>query len=303
MHTPLSEEIFSHPLTYERLDTYTRRLAEAYPFLRVSTLAYSLCGKRIPYLMVGEGHRTILYVGAHHSMEWLTSCVLLAFCNELCRALSAPEPNQSNLRGRFRFVIIPELNPDGVELVLRGVQEGHVLAGRQIRMNRESPDFSHWQANARGVDLNHNYSVGFYEYQKIQAKLGITSGAPSLYAGEYPESEPEVAALAGLVRLLRPAMILTLHTQGEEIYFDSPHATPSMHKMAEAFAHHTGYCLETATGTAAYGGLTEWAVRCGIPCFTFECGKGKNPLPQKDGPTIYETMRSALFAAPELSLL
>ena len=112
-----------------------------------------------------------------------------------------------------------------------------------------------------------------------------------------------MAGLAGLVRLLRPDIILTLHTQGEEIYYDSPHATPSMHKMAELLAEKTGYALGEAKGTAAYGGLTEWAVRCGIPSFTFECGHGKNPLPQKDAPAIYKVMREAFYLAPQLVFL
>ena len=40
---------------------------------------------------------------------------------------------------------------------------------RGLKYNQQSDDFSHWQANARGVDLNHNYDSGFYEYKKIES--------------------------------------------------------------------------------------------------------------------------------------
>jgi len=289
----------SLPLTYETLHATLAELQDAYPRLRVATLAYSICGRRIPYLMMGEGEKTVLYVAAHHAMEWLTGNLLLAFAYRLLSGETEGDQKCKSLLRRFRFVLIPQLNPDGVSLALEGANPSHPLYHRQVSMNG-GEDFSHWQANARGVDLNHNYSVGFHEYRKLQTEKGILSGAPTLYAGEYPESEPESAALAGLIRILHPAIILTLHTQGEEIYYDATRATPQMHKMAKHLSRLTGYALGIAEGTAAYGGLTEWAVGCGIPSFTLECGKGQNPLPLSQAPDIYESLKEALFTAPTL---
>jgi len=326
------DDLFSQPLTYKRLDELCGQLFSACPRLGVSTLAYSVCGRRIPYLHIGEGRRCVLYVAGHHASEWICGLPLLAFARELCglyphgaespadgddtgmpacgentEAAPAPLPGDSlctpRLLEQYRFLIVPQLNPDGVALQQNGPDPNHVLWRRQMSMNGGDPDFTHWQANARGVDLNHNYSVGFCEYRRLEAERGILGGAPSLYSGAYPESEPETASLANLIRLLRPSLILTLHTQGEEIYFDAPHATPSMHRMAEGLSSLTGYRLAIAASTAAYGGLTEWAVRCGIPSFTLECGKGENPLPLSDAGEIYRRLRTALFCAPQLSYL
>ena len=334
----MTKEIFSEPLTYKRLEMLCGRLASLCPRLRVSTLAYSICGRRIPYLHLGEGKRSVLYVAGHHAMEWICGLPLLAFAHELCclwqPTVNGGAPGNDNrkddcesagredarqkgaetegafdalctprLLEQYRFVIVPQLNPDGVAMQMAGADPEHVLYRRQLNMNGGSTDFSRWQANARGVDLNHNYSVGFCEYRKIEMERGILGGAPSLFSGAYPESEPETAALANLIRLLRPSLILTLHTQGEEIYFDAPHATPAMHRMAEGLATLTGYQPAVAASTAAYGGLTEWAVRCGIPSFTLECGKGENPLPLDGAKEMYDRLRSAFFCAPQLSYL
>lgn len=329
----IMDDLFSMPLTYRRLEEICTALSARCPRLCVSTLAYSVCGRRIPYLHIGEGRRLVLYVAGHHASEWICGLPLLAFAQELCgicgRGTESTETKESGgnagaetaddgagasapvkdgfctprLLEQYRFLIVPQLNPDGVALQQNGADPAHLLWRRQMNMNGGSEDFTHWQANARGVDLNHNYSVGFCEYRRLEAERGILGGAPSLYSGAYPESEPEAASLANLIRLLRPSLILTLHTQGEEIFFDAPHATPSMHRMAEGLAALTGYRPAVAASTAAYGGLTDWAVRCGIPSFTLECGKGENPLPLSDAAEMYRRLRKAFFCAPQLSYL
>jgi g-D-glutamyl-meso-diaminopimelate peptidase len=76
------------------------------------------------------------------------------------------------------------LNPDGVDLQIKGIEAGGILSERLLKMNGRE-DFSHWQANARGVDLNHNYDAGFHEYKKLEKENDICAGA-TRYSGEYP---------------------------------------------------------------------------------------------------------------------
>ena len=194
------------------------------------------------------------------------------------------------------------LNPDGVQLQLRGAA-GFPHEKRLIAMNRGSTDFSHWQANGRGVDLNHNYNAGFADYKALERESGIAGGAPTRYSGEYPESEPETRALADYLRLDSTVrMILTLHTQGEEIYFTSGGQCPPRGRgIAEVLARLSGYRCAEPIGMAAYGGLTDWAIReLNCPSFTLECGKGENPLPASDEDMIYMRLRETLFTAPIL---
>ena len=294
---------FTAPLDYKELTGGLSLLEAASPTVTVKKVGKSILGRTIPALWWGEGEQTVLLVGAHHGMEWITGNLLMAFLQELMELYAQNDENALQFYRVLRLVVIPQLNPDGVEMALHGANPHHPLYGRQLRMNGGSTDFSHWQANARGVDLNHNYAVGFYEYKETEKQMGIFDGAPTRFSGNAPESEPETAALATYIRILRPSLILTLHTQGEEIYYDAMNATPAMHKTAKELSRKTGYTLATAEGAAAFGGLTEWAVSCKIPCYTLECGKGKNPLPITDAPLMYQRLKNALFSLPNLSIL
>ena len=241
----------------------------------------------------------VLYVGAHHGMEWLTSLILLDFLDELCDAYQSKRETvgllpEFILKSRM-LLFVPMLNPDGVDLAIKGLSAGGVLSERQQRMNRGSTDFSHWQANARGVDLNHNYSYGFCEYKKLERKMGIEGGAPTRYSGESPESEPESASIANLIRTVIPHAVYTFHTQGEEIYCGKM-TNEKILSMGRTLSALSGYRLCRAEGPAAYGGLTDYAVEeLNIPSFTIECGKGKNPLPLSESILIYAGLRRMLF--------
>ena len=158
-------------------------------------------------------------------------------------------------------------------------------------------DFSMWQANARGVDLNHNYDSGFLEYKRLEREEGIGAG-PSLYSGEYPESEPETRGTANLIRTLSPAAVISLHTQGEEIYYQPKDR--KMARRAERLAGLCGYSVGTPAGTAAYGGLCDYTGSLGIPSFTLELGKGVNPLSESDVPAIFARVGEALALLPTL---
>ena len=154
----------------------------------------------------------------------------------------------------------------------------------------------------RGVDLNHNYDAGFDAYKQLEPSLGITGGGPTRFAGPAPESEPEVGALCNFLRFNQPAALMTLHTQGREIYYTTGgKCPPGSGAAAKRLAALTGYRIAEPSGAAAYGGLTDYCIeKLGIPAFTLECGNGKNPLPPADAPILYGEIRKALFGFPML---
>ena len=279
-------------------------LARAYPSLSLTLLGRSILGREIPLLKIGEGRTHLLYVGAHHGAEGMTAAFLLSFLSEFLSAHRAGRSVEGIDPGFLLSVrtlwIVPALNPDGVELVERGLSSAGFLSERIRHMNGGSEDLSTWQANARGVDLNHNYDAGFRAYKGVEASIGIVGGGPTRYSGEYPESEPETAVLARFVRSVPLSMILSLHTQGREIYFTSGGRSLSgQAAVAARFSAMTGYRVAAPEGAAAYGGLTDWAVgRMGIPSFTIECGEGKNPLPESAFPSAWREIRPLLFRAP-----
>lgn len=270
--------------------------AQGAPFSS-GVIGQSILGQALWYAKIGQGKRAFLYVGAHHGMEWLSALLLYRLIDDLL--VQEKKQGAPPLPPHTCLYILPMLNPDGVEIALYGPSAAGPLAERLVRQNG-SADLSRWQANARGVDLNHNYDAGFAAYRQMAAEAGITGGGPTRYSGEYPFSEPETAALAAFLALVRPSAVLTLHTQGEEIFYHP--VTPPVPQAAEIglrLARLTGYRLGRAEGLAAYGGMSDYAaLALGLRAYTIECGLGQNPLPITAAPGIYRRLRRALLWLP-----
>ncbi|MBQ8207322.1 MAG: M14 family metallocarboxypeptidase [Clostridia bacterium] len=284
---------------------YINIFAERYKCFHVTYLGQSMLGKNIPLITLGKGKKTALYIGAHHGMEWITTALLLKFANEYCELLEANghigHTSVSYLNASRSICIIPMLNPDGVNYQLEGISGDNPLRERLIKMNGGSEDFSSWQANARGVDLNHNYDAGFADYIRSEEAKKLAGGAPSKWCGNLPESEPESGLLANYVRFNEDiGLFIAFHSQGEEIYYGDCFDPPIENLRAgRVLARMSGYKLTKTEGTATSGGFTDWVVKeLRKPAFTVECGKGKNPLPIDSLFEIYFKLRRMLFEAP-----
>ena len=279
--------------------------AGAYPAISRSVIGQSVCGRDIIMLSAGsrDAAKSVLYVGVHHATEYITSAILMRFLADLGEAARDGRRicgvDVQSMLERRRIYVVPMLNPDGVELHLHGIWEKCPLAERLAAMS--GGDFSHWQANARGVDLNHNYDALFWDYKAIEEERGVVPGA-SLYSGVAPESEPETQAICALLRYdASIRTVLSLHTQGEVIYYGAGAAPVGTRSLGRTLSRMTGYALAEADGTAAYGGLVDRYVReFERPAFTLECGKGENPLPPEQALPIYARLREALFCMPYL---
>lgn len=300
---------YKTPADHATMMKYLEEFTVRYGFISVSFIGSSLLGRSIPMVKLGNENAksAVLYVGAHHAMEWITTLVLLRFINEYCELMkkgsAVSNISMESLYNSRLIYIIPMLNPDGVELQINGINTAGPMAPRLLSMNGGSADFTHWQANGRGVDLNHNYNAGFGDYKKLERGAGIMGGCATRYSGEFAESEPEVGYLCNFVRFnseIKAA--LTLHTQGEEIYYTANGKVLRKSKnIGNLIAKMTGYKLSEPEEMASYGGMTDWFVKeLDKPSFTIECGKGVNPLPIEDFFEIYTRLRETLFTFPIL---
>jgi g-D-glutamyl-meso-diaminopimelate peptidase len=297
---------FSEYFDYKKLEKTIIEFKNRYDLFDVGTLGCSILGKSIPRITLGNGKKSVIYIGAHHGMEWITSAILIKFIDDYAKEFQnghqAFDISTRVLYETRKIHIIPMLNPDGIDYAIHGIDQNNVMKDRLLKMNSNSKDFSKWQANARGVDLNHNYSFGFEEYKIIEKELGISNGAPTKFSGEYSESEPETSSLCNYVRLEKPHLALSLHTQGEEIYYTSGDkmAVNSL-PIVKTLSRLTGYKISIPTGTACFGGFTDWFINeFNRPSFTLECGLGTNPLPFNNLDKIYSSLKRALFTAPIL---
>ena len=290
-------EMLVSPMDKEMRGRIRSYFQSKHPNLSVSAIGRSIMSVDIEAYRVGEGRKSIAVFASHHALESISSNVVYALIGMLLDRERLREPyglDLSFILSRFSFWFVPCVNPDGVELRLNSARES-VLYERQMKMS--GGDFSTWQANARGVDLNHNYSFRFDEYKRIEKERGISAGR-SLFSGEYPESEPETHSVCNFIRTLMPIAVISLHTQGEEIFVGANRADyfPLAHRLSGMI----GYRVSCATDTACYGGLCDYTASIGIPSLTLELGRGVNPLSDSDSLKIAAGIYRGIFSLPKL---
>ena len=116
------------------------------------------------------------------------------------------------------LTIVPCVNPDGVEIALHG---SDAAMKYKPLVDKVCENTSKWQANAKGVDINHNFNAGWCELKKLELSRNINAPAPTRFGGNCPESEPETKAIARLCRQIPVDLLMSFHSQGEEIYYGS----------------------------------------------------------------------------------
>ena len=261
-------------------------------FLTLLPIGVSGEGRKIYCLKLGDARESMLYVAAVHGNEYITTTIILRFIEDLCHHLALESDfcgiNMNLALSTRSLYFVPMLNPDGCEIALHGSEDETIK-------NLCGGDFSKWKANGRGVDINHNFDADWEKLKEIELSYGISSPGLGKYGGEYPCSEPETSALCSLCRLVNPRHVVALHTQGEEIYYGYRNKNSDERRMAEIFAMTCGYTLSRPDYLSSCGGFKDWFCKTfHRPGFTFECGRGVNPLPQSDILPIYKKIRETL---------
>lgn len=267
-----------------------------YPFIKVESIGVSVLGKELLEVRIGKGDKVIHYNGSFHANEWITSAVLMKWLNDLLLSVT----NGSSLCGMdclpfYRDVtisMVPMVNPDGVDLVLKGA----VAAEEKVdvlKINNDNPAFYAWKANIRGVDLNNQYPANW----EIEKKRKVPKApAPRDFPGETCLSEPEAVAMKELAERRNFERVIALHTQGKEFYWGyEGHEPEQAANIAKEFEERSGY--RAVQYVDSHAGYKDWFIqefkRVG---FTIELGKGINPLPLSHMPTIYEDSVKILMA-------
>ncbi len=275
-------EIYDCRPDFEAREKLLDTLLKSYPFITRCKIGVSLCHRPVYAYSIGNPDRKVLYAGAFHGMEWLTSLVLIKFLEDC--AVSIKENTEILCFRMYDFLverglwIIPCVNPDGVEIQLNGSKSA---GGYKRLVDTVSSDTSKWQSNARGVDINHNFAAGWQTLKRLEIKSGITKPGPTRYGGKHPESEPESRCIANLCRKENFCRAYAFHSQGREIYRDFGKISPENSRLiADILADAAKYTVSAPTGLAVGGGFKDWFVSCfKRPAFTVEIGIGENPLP------------------------
>ena len=278
----------SSAYSYSVLNDDLKKLLSEYSFLEKIKIGNSVLGKELFCIKLGDGDKKVFINASHHGKEWITSMLVMCMLEKLCflyvNKNSIYSFDIEKICKATSLYICPMVNPDGVDLSINGLTEDipPITKTRLISYNNNSKDFiGKWQANANGVDLNHNYDAGFSKGKALEAKEGIFTPGPTRFSGHHPFSEPETLALSAFTKSLMPDVTVSYHAQGEEIYYDYEGLAPQLSKkMAFDMAQISGYKACEPEGMASFSGYKDWAIeKLHIPSFTIEVGKGENPLP------------------------
>ncbi len=275
-------------------DITTQRIAsllQKYAFLEYSAAGKTILGRDIPLIRIGEGKKNILFVGGADATDGTSESVLLQFAEDLCRHIAlgktAYRINCPYLFENRSIWILPRINPDGRALVTHGADPTCPLYEQQLRQNNMKNDFSSWHGNARGVLPTLNFSNSFANHK---GKPPTEYGGKPISCGEFPESEPESATVAFLIRTLSPCYLIELGIGNKQIFCVDPH---DKHYLDSA-AHMTGF---TVSETSAPGVSMWFSQVYQRPSLFFACP------PQSNSPfalSVYNALKEFLFCSPIL---
>lgn len=280
---------------YKQLKRDADRLVSEYKCAELFSIGESVMENKIYCIKAGEGRRKLFINGAHHGLEHITSAFIMKFLWDYLSCIKYERKmfgyDVKKLFARTTLYAVPMVNPDGVDIAINGIDVTNPYHRKLVSMVGIHSFNKVWQANANGVDINHNYNAGWRVVEKRPS--------PSKYSGPYSESEPETKAIVDFVNAEGMDMLMAFHSQGGEIYYDfDGKAGENARKLATEFARVSGYEPASPTGSAAFGGCKDWFIdKFGKAGFTIEMGHGKNPLPDEVLDNIYKENAEILLCA------
>ena len=284
------------PITAAKNAEIIQQLIRTYPFLRSELLATTVFQRPIPTLVIGNGPRKVIFSASHHANEWITTLILLKFAEEFAEAIVTDRDiyrqNARALAEAVTVYMVPMVDPDGVDLVVGAIDEDSIQYDLARRLSQNYPDIPFpdgWKANLLGVDLNLQYPAGWLMAREIKFSQGFVRPGPRDYVGRAPLNQVESRALAEYTRFLEPQLVLALHSQGKEIYWQFRDiVVPGAQELGEKMAAASGYTLADTPYNSSFAGYKDWFIQeFRRPGYTIEVGEGVNPLPISQFDEIY----------------
>ena len=220
---------------------------------------------------------TAFLVASVHARENITTDLMIRFLeNEIFSDIT-----------HFNIIVIPMLNPDGVEICYKGVKS--ISKRKRKRFIQKFGNVNHklWKANANGVDLNNNFDAMFNT--NVENIIPSSSG----YPGKFSESERETKALLNYLNKFNVFFTISYHSKGEEIYYNFFQHGQYLQRdkiIAERFAKSTGYVIKNVEKVSS-GGFKDYCVmKLKIPSITIEVGNDKliHPIGETELENIFE---------------
>lgn len=248
----------------------------------LESIGESYDGREIWCLRIGNrsaGEKLVIDA-AIHGREWKNTQIIMRQAEEILR-------DYRDHKERFSktcLYIIPMDNPDGVSISQYGFS-----SIRNKKLRKKCQKLGHeeiWKANARGVNLNNNFPVGFI-------KKGKKKPHYMNYFGKRAGSERETKALMKFINKVEPRAVLNLHSTGSILYWDfnvEGELYDQLYSLASKIHSFNKYTMMPKSGsTDAAGGFADWLVyKKKITSVTMETGTVVCPLPHSQYKSIYK---------------
>ncbi len=297
---------YEGPPVYSQVSRALVRLRETYPALKVFPAGKSALGRQIYTLCVGSPCGAPLLAGGLGGSEYLSCTLLLRFCERLLHAHKSGRRiagiDARRILARRSFAVIPCLNPDGVEIALRGFDAaGDKAEALRALAPGESGDAKalplRWQANANGVDLRRNFDADWVLARANDRAAGIAGPGPAGYGGEHPHSEAETMAVSAFCTAFRPRCLYTVHTGGDsgKINWRGGEHTPVRSRTMAQILASSGGCVPAANEDSR-AGLKDWFIeKLRRPAFTIH--------PAAPGPAALANLAEIYAGMEEMLIL
>lgn len=250
------------PYTYDQMMEESQKLQGKYPdILAAESIGSSVEGRDILLIKLGSGEKKIVLCGTHHAREYISSAYLMKMAEEYARAYTENKKfgnyNVRDLLDNVTVYIVPMVNPDGVNLVNKGLNAvANADAVQAMAMVKST--YREWKANINGVDLNRQYPAHWEEKYD-----NVGRPASENYKGAAAATEPEVQAMMKLSEENDFILAASFHTKGNAIYWadrGTVNEIPGVEAMTKRLASLTRYQrMPVSEKPSVYGaGYENW---------------------------------------------
>jgi g-D-glutamyl-meso-diaminopimelate peptidase len=284
--------------SYEELTQDLKQLQARYSEnCQVNVIGQSADSRNIYEVVLGnqDAKKHMLVIANLHAREYMTTQLCMKQIEYYLQNYNKKIDGikVSDVLDKVCIHIVPSCNPDGTAISQYGFSaiRNTKLRNALYKMGGNSLT---WKANARGVDLNMNWDIGF----TVKNKKGSAG-----YSGKKAASESEVQAIINLIDSIQEKGslkgIISYHSEGSIIYGRcSDRAQTSVakvtNKMYKVAKKETNYYLY-GTGVSANQSREYFIYVRNIPCITLEIGKGSSPLPSSQFSSIWKKNKNLVI--------
>lgn len=293
-----------HIYSYDEMMVDIQQLGEKYPdLIQVSAVGTSLDNRIIFQIVLGNPNapKAIYVQSSIHGREWMNTWIMMKSLEENLKNWNTVLPNGETYGQIFEdccIYLLPMVNPDGVTISQYGFDgiRNEELRNYGLSLKGASNP-RRWKANARGVDLNRQFSVGW--------NSNVTEMVPcsDTYNGVAPFTEPEAIAIKNALEQRKFVAAITYHTMEGAIYWNLGQQGDLFVRnqiLANACQAISGYRLDP--GPSELKGLEYnymiWEK--GIPTVCIETGRKYSPLPYSEWDDVWRENSMMLVAVAAL---